>query len=147
MASMQKLEDGLVKQRPVQISNSTILRLALIIAGFACTALALLGIFIPLLPTVPLLLLAAACFARSSERIHGWLLGHPRLGPLILGFQNGQGLPLRAKVSAIALVWVTIPVSVWFFISLLWVKVSLIVIGLSVTIYLLRMPIYAEVEK
>ncbi|MBE0575897.1 MAG: YbaN family protein [Desulfuromonadales bacterium] len=144
---MQKLEDGLVKQHPVLISHSTILRLALIIVGLACTVLALLGIFMPLLPTVPLLLLAAACFARSSERIHGWLLGHPHLGPLILNFQNGQGMPLRAKVSAIALVWVTIPVSVLFFIPLLWVKVSLIVIGLSVTIYLLRMPICAEVEK
>lgn len=117
------------------------LRALLTASGLACTALAILGIFLPLLPTVPLLLLAAACFARSSERFHSWLLDHPRLGPMIHGYLDGQGIPLRAKLMAIGLIWVSVPVSVLFFIPHFWIKVFLIVIGLCVTIYLLRLPL------
>ncbi|PLX85449.1 MAG: DUF454 domain-containing protein [Desulfuromonas sp.] len=121
--------------------NNRVLRAALTALGLCCTALGVLGIFLPLLPTVPLLLLAAACFARSSERFHGWLLEHPRLGPMIRGFLDGQGIPLRAKITAIGLIWLTIPISVLFFIPLLWAKVFLIAIGLCTTIYLLRLPV------
>jgi len=114
--------------------------------GLCCTTLGVLGIFLPLLPTVPLLLLAAACFARSSERFHNWLLDHPHLGPMIRGYLDGQGIPLRAKITAIGLIWVTIPISVLFIIPLFWVKVFLIVIGLCITIYLLRLPVYERGE-
>jgi len=124
-----------------QITGSRPLRLALTAAGLLCTALAVLGIFLPLLPTVPFLLLAAACFARSSERFHGWLLGHPQFGPLIRDYLEGQGMPLRAKIVALTMIWVSIPASVLFFIPLLWVKALLIVIGLGITLYLLRLPV------
>jgi uncharacterized membrane protein YbaN (DUF454 family) len=116
-------------------------------AGLCCTTLGVLGIFLPLLPTVPLLLLAAACFARSSERFHNWLLDHPHLGPMIRGYLDGQGIPLRAKITAIGLIWVTIPISVLFIIPLFWVKVFLIAIGLCITIYLLRLPVCESGEK
>nr|NIQ97234.1 DUF454 domain-containing protein [Desulfuromonadales bacterium]NIS43213.1 DUF454 domain-containing protein [Desulfuromonadales bacterium] len=109
-----------------KLVNNRLLRVGLACAGLSCVALGVLGIFLPLLPTVPLLLLAAACFARSSERFHSWLLDHPRLGPMIRGYLEGQGIPLRAKIAAISLIWVTIPVSVLFFIPLFWVKVFLI---------------------
>jgi uncharacterized protein len=128
----------------MQKTNNTVLRLSLITVGLVCTGLAILGIFLPLLPTVPLLLLAAACFARSSERIHSWLLQHPRLGPMIRGYLDGQGIPLKSKIYAIALLWLTIPVSVLFLTTLYWVKVTLLAIGCGVTIYLLRLPLYTE---
>ncbi len=131
------------KQTPT-LSNNRGLRMLLTAAGLCCTALGVLGIFLPLLPTVPLLLLAAACFARGSERFHNWLLDHPHLGPMIRGYLDGQGMPLRAKIIAIGLIWVTIPVSVLFFIPLFWIKVFLIAIGLCITIYLLRLPVAEE---
>lgn len=124
-----------------KLVNSRILRTALVVVGLCSVALGVLGIFLPLLPTVPLLLLAAACFARSSERFHGWLLDHPRLGPIVRPYFEGQGIPLRAKITAITLVWITIPISVLFFIPFVWVKVFLIAIGLGVTVYLLRLPV------
>lgn len=124
-----------------RIIDNRVLRAILIAVGFCSTAMAVLGIFLPLLPTVPLLLLAAACFARSSERFHNWLLDHPHLGPMLRSFLDGQGIPLRAKITAITLIWLTIPVSVLFVIPLFWVKVFLIAIGLCVTVYLLRLPV------
>ena len=125
-------------------SDNIVLRWSLITVGLACTGLAILGIFLPLLPTVPLLLLAAACFARSSERFHGWLLQHPRLGPMIRGYLDGQGIPLRSKIYAIALLWLTIPISALFLTSLLWVQITLFAIGCGVTVYLLWLPLYSE---
>ena len=122
-------------------NGSRILRLLLMAAGFGCTALAVVGIFLPLLPTVPFLLLAAACFARSSERFHTWLLYHPQLGPMLRGYLEGRGIPLRAKLVSIALLWSAIPVSVLFFIPQLWLDILLIAIGLGVTVYLVRLPL------
>ncbi|MCP3176855.1 YbaN family protein [Desulfuromonas sp. KJ2020] len=130
-----------MSDRRTKIIDSRVLRLLLTAAGLVSTALAVLGIFLPLLPTVPLLLLAAACFARGSERFHHWLLDHPHLGPMIRGYLDGQGIPLRAKITAITLIWISIPVSVFFLIPLFWVKVFLIAIGLCVTVYLLRLPV------
>ena len=125
-------------------SDNIVLRWSLITVGLGCTGLAILGIFLPLLPTVPLLLLAAACFVRSSERFHGWLLQHPRLGPMIRGYLEGQGIPLKSKIYAIALLWLTIPISALFLTSLLWVQITLFAIGCGVTVYLLRLPLYSE---
>ena len=134
----------LKKSKPLLANRG--LRIALTGVGLFCTALAVLGIFIPLLPTVPLLLLASACFARSSERFHGWLLEHPQLGPMIRGYLDGQGVSLRVKVTAIAMIWLSISISVFFLIPLFWVKVFLIAIGLCITIYLLRLPMPAFFE-
>lgn len=116
------------------------MRLLLIVFGWGSVVLAVIGIFLPLLPTVPLLLLAAACFARSSERFYHWLVTHPRLGPLISDYLNGQGIPLRAKFYAIGLLWLSISLSVLLWVPLLWVDLLLILIGAGVTIYLLRLP-------
>ncbi len=119
-------------------------RVLLLLAGGLSTLLGVLGIFLPLLPTVPLLLLAAACFARSSERCHRWLLGHARLGPLIAGFLDGQGIPRRIKYRAIALVWLTILPSALWLVSHPWLKGLLLAIALAVSLYLGRLPERAE---
>lgn len=118
--------------------NNQFFRNSILAVGFLATGLAVIGIFLPLLPTVPLLLLAAACFARSSERFHNWLLNHQKLGPMIHCYLNGQGIPLRAKITAIGLIWFSISISV-FFINPFWLKFLLVIIGISVTLYLLSL--------
>lgn len=65
--------------------------------GLTCVGLALVGVFLPLLPTVPFLLLAAFCFARSSERLHNWLLSHPNFGPMIDDWNSHGAIRPRAK--------------------------------------------------
>lgn len=126
--------------------RSRLLRALLLAAGLLSLALGVLGIFLPLLPTVPFLLLAAACFARSSERIHHWLVNHAHLGPMIAGFLDGQGIPRRAKMRAIALVWLTIPPSAIWLVSHPWLKGLLFAIALAVTLYLWRLPERREEE-
>lgn len=108
--------------------------------GLLSTGLGILGIFLPVLPTVPLLLLAAACFARSSEKFYRWLLDHPRLGPLVGDYLDGEGIPLRAKISAITLIWLSVSISAMFLVPLPWVRVLLFFIALGVTFYLLWLP-------
>lgn len=116
------------------------LKWCLLTAGALSTALAVIGIFLPLLPTVPLLLLAAACFARSSEKCHRWLVEHNRLGPLISGYLEGSGIPRRARNIAILLLWLTISLSA-LLVPLLWVKLLLFTVAIGVSLYLLSLPV------
>ncbi len=129
-----------MKKPKISIVRNGLLRLFLLGSGFFALGLGTVGIFVPLLPTVPFLLLATACFARSSERFHHWMLEHPHLGPILHSYLNGQGIPLKVKISTLALLWTSIPISVFFFITILWVQILLIGIGLGVTIHLLQLP-------
>ncbi|MBQ2394412.1 MAG: YbaN family protein [Alistipes sp.] len=84
------------------------MKMLFIILGSLALGLGILGIFIPLLPTTPLLLLAAALYFKSSPQLYEWLLNHPRLGEYIRNFREYRAIPLRAKVVSVSLVWITI---------------------------------------
>lgn len=72
--------------------------------GLVCLGIGLAGTVLPLIPTTPLLLLAAFCFARSSERLHDWLVSHPTLGPPITDWRRNRAIRRPAKVLATAAV-------------------------------------------
>ena len=116
------------------------LRLLLMAAGTLSVALAILGIFLPLLPTTPLLLLAAWCYARSSERLYRRLLANRWLGPYIRNYRDGRGMTTRAKVSTLAALWLAIGVTVAFVESMWWLQLLLLAIAAGVSIFLLRLP-------
>ena len=84
------------------------MKIFLTILGLVSFALAVAGIFLPLLPTTPLLLLAAWCFVRSSPHLYGWLMRHPKFGPYIRNFRESMAIPLRVKVVSVAMIWLTI---------------------------------------
>ncbi|MCU0281479.1 MAG: YbaN family protein [Acidimicrobiia bacterium] len=87
------------------------LRPVLVAAGLGAVAIGVAGIFLPLVPTLGPLLFAAWCFARSSERLYRWLLGHPRLGRIIAPFRSGAVMPLRVKAVVLAVMAVSFGVS------------------------------------
>ena len=113
-------------------------KILLNIAGTLALVLAILGIFLPLLPTTPFLLLASACYLRGSERMHGWLMNHRILGPYLSDLQAGKGIPLRGKIIALTLMWASLAFSAWY-VPVPWVKPLLLIPGIGVTIYLLSM--------
>ena len=96
---------------------SGIHRPILIAFGSLFVGLAVLGMFLPVLPTTPLLLLALACYARSSERLHGWLLSHRTFGPLLKHWHETRSMPRAAKVAAIGSIVVVGGISVLFFVE------------------------------
>jgi uncharacterized membrane protein YbaN (DUF454 family) len=100
-------------------------------------ALGVLGIFLPLLPTTPFLLLAAACFMRSSKRFYLWLVEHPRLGPWIRDYLAGEGIPRKAKIYAIGLMWLSIGISCAL-VPLIWARLFMLTSAVLVSLYILK---------
>lgn len=115
----------------------------LIAAGWTSFILGVIGIVLPLLPTTPFMLLAAACFANSSPRFHDWLLNHKYFGPIINNFKTGKGIPKKVRNNTIVLIWVMMGISM-LVIGKLWSTLLLVTIGVSVSIYLLRLPTFDD---
>jgi len=110
----------------------------LVAAGSLCLALAVLGVFLPLLPTTPFLLLASACYVRSSERLHGWLMENRLLGGYIRNFKERRGIPLRARVTTVLLLWLPLAYSIYR-LDLLWLELLLLLMGVTWSVLILRM--------
>ncbi len=109
----------------------------LVAAGFLFVGLGVVGAFLPLLPTTPFLLLAAACFARSSQRFYNWLVGNKWFGVYVRDYREGRGIPVRIKVVTIGALWVVIGLSAAFAVSSLIVRVILLLIAAAVTAHIL----------
>lgn len=107
------------------------------IAGTVALILAVLGLFLPLLPATPFLLLASACYLRGSDRLHGWLMNNKIFGPYLAAMQSGGGIPMRAKIMALVFLWASLAVSAWF-IQIAWLRIGLLIPGVAVTVYLLK---------
>ena len=122
--------------RPVTGAKRVLLAsLGVFLVGFGIA-----GVFLPLVPTTFPLLLAAGLFARSSERLHGWLLGHRMFGAYIRNYQEGRGMAARHKATTLATLWVGIGVSIYFSRTSVVAIVMLIVILFGVTIHILVLP-------
>ena len=109
----------------------------LLVCGFIFTGLGVIGIVLPVLPTTPFLLLAAACFARSSEKWHNWLMTNKLFGDYLRNYQEGRGIPLKVKIMAISFLWATIIISIYFFIEHSILEIILIIIASAVTIHII----------
>jgi len=122
------------ESRPTAFSLS---RRLFILTGSLLLGLAIVGIFLPLLPTTPLLLLAAACYARGSDRFYRWLVNNRWFGEYIRSYREGKGIPLRIKAFTISLLWITIGCSAAFAVHTLPIRIVLIVIAIAVTTHIL----------
>lgn len=116
------------------------MRAVLWLVGAVSLVLGVIGIFLPLLPTTPFVLLSAACWMRASPRLHRWLRGHPRFGPMVVGWERQHALPLRLKLLALVTMNASIIASVILMPPRPWLQALLLLIAVSVSIYLLRLP-------
>jgi uncharacterized membrane protein YbaN (DUF454 family) len=108
----------------------------LIGAGTLSTGLGIIGVFIPILPTTPFLLLAAACYMRSSERFYRWLTNNRVFGAYVRNYIEGRGMPTRMKIFIILLLWLTIGLSITFGVQNTVVRIVLICIAIGVTVHI-----------
>lgn len=112
------------------------MKVLLLFLGTLCLVLAIVGIFVPVLPTTPLLLLTAYCYYRSSERMYTWLMSHPHLGPYIKNFREHRMIPRRVKVYILILLWSSLLFCVYI-LDPLWLKGLMMAIAIGVTWHIL----------
>lgn len=124
----------------LKLHDSALVRHLFIALGFAALLLGLIGIFLPILPTTPFILLAAAFFARGSERFHGWLLRHHISGPLIADWYEHRSLRPGVKRWAYALTILSFGSSI-LLVEALKLKLLLLILGLLLGYFLWRVPV------
>jgi len=120
--------------------GSPVVRALFFVAGVASLGFAVAGIFLPVLPTTPLVLLAAACFARSYRPFHEWIVAHRLFGPMVREWQEHRSIPHRTKILAIGMMAAALTVSIVFFIDPPWLKAALAAFGLALGAWMYRLP-------
>ena len=124
---------------PTRLHDSAVVRGVLLAAGWIAVMLGLVGVVVPVLPTTPFLLVAAACFARASPRCHRYLLAS-RFGPLIVEWRRYRSIPWRTKLLAIALMGISLSTSILLFVRPWWMQVIVAAFGVAVGVWLYRIP-------
>lgn len=105
--------------------------------GLISLTLGVIGIFLPLLPTTPFLLLSAALFMKSSERLYSWLMNHKYLGKHLKNYLHHKTISVKTKISSLSLLWLTILTTSLIFVDKMIIKIVLLVIAIAVTIHIL----------
>ena len=115
----------------------SLMKYILAFIGTVSLVLGVIGIFLPVLPTTPFLLLSAALYLRSSRRLYNWLLSHKHLGPYIKNFYEKRAIPLRVKIVSVSLLWITLLYCAFFVASAWWMRILFIAIAAGVTVHIL----------
>ncbi len=111
------------------------IRVLLVIIGTCFVFIGIIGIFLPILPTTPFFLLAAAIYAKSSTRFYYWLLHNKYFGSYVKDYREGRGIEKTVKIKTISLLWLSIVVSI-FLIDVFIVRVLLLLIAIAVSIHI-----------
>ena len=115
-----------------------------VVAGTISLGLGALGVFLPVLPTTPFLLLSAAFYYKGSERMHRWLLNNKLFGNYIKNYKDGRGMALKAKAITLCLLWTTICYSAFFIVNMTALQIVLFVIAGGVSIHILTIPTFRK---
>lgn len=116
-------------------------KIALVLTGTLALSLAVIGIFIPLLPTTPLLLLASFCYIRSSKRLYSWLINHKYFGNYIYNYMTYRAVRSRTKVHALLLLWFSLTISM-IILSRFIITLILISIGTAVSLHIISLKTF-----
>ena len=121
-------------------NHSRLVRGLILVVGGLALAAGVAGIFLPLLPATPLLILAAACFARAHRPFHEWMLRHRWIGPMLHDWYVHRSLPYGTKTLAIVTMLVSFGLSITFFVRPAWLKIVLAIVALGLATWLYRIP-------
>lgn len=112
----------------------------LVVAGVISLVLAMAGVVLPGLPTTPFVLLAAACFAKASPRLHAWLLAHRWMGPMVRDWEANRSLPLKVKWLATSMMLLMVALSAWHLLHRPWLAAVVVGSGLLGAWVVWRIP-------
>jgi uncharacterized membrane protein YbaN (DUF454 family) len=115
-----------------------------VVAGTVFLALGGLGVFLPILPTTPFLLLSAAFYYKGSERMHRWLLNNKWFGSYIKNYKEGRGISTKGKIFTLLLLWMTISFSGLFLVDVLAIQLILLVTAAAVSIHVAALPTFRK---
>jgi len=149
---MLRLDKGKPSQKvKCETKGQKIIRAMWLALGLVCVGLGAIGMVLPILPTTPFLLAAAACFCKSSTKMYDWLLNNKWFGEYIRNYREGRGLSLRTKITALSVMWVTIGISIVFVLNrllspqlVLPMQIVMIGVAVGVSIHILRMPTFKK---
>jgi uncharacterized membrane protein YbaN (DUF454 family) len=110
------------------------------LAGTISLGLGAVGVFLPILPTTPFLLLSAACYYKGSERMHQWLLSNRLFGSYVRNYKEGKGISLTGKIWTLSLLWITICLSAFYMMNNYAVQIVLFAVAIAVTIHIMTLP-------
>ena len=115
--------------------------------GLLFVCLGLIGVVLPIVPTTPFLLVAAALFFRSSQRLHHWLINNSIFGEQLHRYITYHAISMRAKISALSLLWISIGYTVIFVTDLLWLRLLLFLIAAAVSVHVLLLKTWSEEDS
>ena len=113
----------------LEIKKNRIVRALYMVGGSVSLALGIIGLFVPGLPTTPFVLLSAALYAKSSEKLYNWLLGNKFLGPRIKNYQRQKGVTLKGKYRIIALMLTMVLISSFLIVNVMWLRIIILSSG------------------
>ena len=119
---------------------SSLKKVIFIVAGTISLGLGAVGVFLPILPTTPFLLLSATCYYKGSERMHRWLLNNKLFGSYIRNYKEGKGISQMGKILTLFLLWITISYSAFFIVNNSIVQIVLFTIAIGVTVHIITLP-------
>lgn len=125
---------------PPKKTYGRIMRAVFFVLGCLFFALGIVGIFLPVLPTTPFMILTAGCWANSSERFHNWLIHHPQFGEFIQNWQEKRAIPRRAKYFAWTMMTISCGMLFYRLPNHLWVAIVTSVICFCTMIWMARLP-------
>ena len=121
------------------LGDKSIRRSIFVVLGSLALGVGAIGFFVPLLPTTPFLLIAAACYMRGSERLYIWLMEHRWFGSFIRNYREHRAITVRARIVTLVLLWSVMVYTAFWIVAMLWVRLSLLAIAAAVSIHILRL--------
>lgn len=140
MSTPRQPSTGMGWRAPWREQAGRLRRALLVLAGLIALVLAALGVILPGLPTTPFVLLAAACFAKASPRLHAWLLNHRHIGPMVRDWEAHRSLPLRVKWLATTMMCTMVALSAWRLAGHPLIQAGILAAGLVGAVVVWRIP-------
>ncbi len=129
----------IIKGMKIKIVKNELLRVLLLCSGFLCVLLGIIGAILPIVPTTPFLILATVCFSYSSESFYRKIISNKYFGKNVQDYLEGRGIPFKAKISAVGIMWLSIGVSI-FWMDIFWLQGLMILFSVFLTWFILKQP-------